>query len=429
VPSPAADARADAHQPTAPAGAAATASAGAAATAPAPGDVRSKRRRLRRLAILTAILMVLPVPWRHHLGDDPVAMAWQLDGNLMVAGETLDPAGRWSWLTVGRPPLVAELLYDLVTTGSTLSEDLTDVPISYQPGLVEPTAAAVALRAAGHELHIGLRVEVATPIADGLPEQAVVVAVDDVALTNRAAWDTVRATSTGPISFELDDGQRIVHDGPALPYEIVRVLDVPPEGLSAMLFGWLPDVRPVRWARGLALGPSHGLMVALVTYADATGGELGAALHVAGTGGLRGDGTVVPIGGLAAKAKAAKRAGADVLLYPAPQARELVGFDAGDMRLIPVATFTDAVEALEHAFELRPGLPPERGDEQPREAPADDASADVTQSDDPTADTDPTVPDRTAPTDPSEIADVEAADPPAGAAADRTGVVSGVDGS
>jgi hypothetical protein len=132
---------------------------------------------------------------------------------------------------------------------------------------------------------------------------------------------------------------------------------------------------------------------------------------------------------IAAKAKAAKRAGADVLLYPAPQARELVGFDAGDMRLIPVATFTDAVEALEHAFELRPGLPFERGDEQPREAPVDDASADVTQSDDPTADTDPTAPDRTAPTDPSAVADVEAADPPAGEAADRPGVVSGVDGS
>jgi hypothetical protein len=50
----------------------------------------------------------------------------------------------------------------------------------------------------------------------------------------------------------------------------VRVPDEPPDGLSAMLFGWLPDVRPVRWARGLALGPSHGLMPAR-DAADSTG--------------------------------------------------------------------------------------------------------------------------------------------------------------
>ncbi len=87
-------------------------------------------------------------------------------------------------------------------------------------------------------------------------------------------------------------------------------------------------------------------MVALVSYVNETGDDLARGRSIAGTGAITSDGTVRPIGGLRPKATAAKRVGADVLLFPAVQVAELADFDAGTMRLIPVNTLREAVAAL-----------------------------------------------------------------------------------
>jgi Lon-like protease len=61
---------------------------------------------------------------------------------------------------------------------------------------------------------------------------------------------------------------------------------------------------------------------------------------------MRYDGSVGSIGGLRSKATAARGIGADVMLFPAQQASDLDGFDPGDMRLIPVMSLDDAIDAL-----------------------------------------------------------------------------------
>jgi PDZ domain-containing protein len=77
-----------------------------------------------------------------------------------------------------------------------------------------------------------------------------------------------------------------------------------------------------------------------------TPGDLTAGRTIAGTGTLGPDGEVGPIGGIADKVVAAERVGATVFLVPAKNMAELDGVDTGDMRLIRVATFDDAVDAL-----------------------------------------------------------------------------------
>jgi PDZ domain-containing secreted protein len=61
---------------------------------------------------------------------------------------------------------------------------------------------------------------------------------------------------------------------------------------------------------------------------------------------MRSDGLVGWIGGLAAKAAAARDVGADVLLFPAGQGALLDGFDPGGMRLCPVGSLDGAIDAL-----------------------------------------------------------------------------------
>ena len=93
-------------------------------------------------------------------------------------------------------------------------------------------------------------------------------------------------------------------------------------------------------------GPSAGLMWALGLYDLLTPGDLTRGRTIAGTGAIDLEGNIGAIGGIVDKVVAAQDAGADILLVPRDNLGELRDVDTGDLRLIPVATFDDAVEAL-----------------------------------------------------------------------------------
>jgi len=104
---------------------------------------------------------------------------------------------------------------------------------------------------------------------------------------------------------------------------------------------------PIVIASGNVGGPSAGLMFSLGLYDLLTPGDLTSGRTIAGTGTIAADGTVGPIGGIIDKVVAAQRVGASVFLVPKQNMAELQGVDTGDMRLIPVGTFDDAVSALQ----------------------------------------------------------------------------------
>jgi len=93
-------------------------------------------------------------------------------------------------------------------------------------------------------------------------------------------------------------------------------------------------------------GPSAGLMWALGLYDLLTPGDLTGGRTIAGTGEINVDGAVGPIGGIEDKIVAAERAGAEVFLVPAENMAELKGVDTGDMKLVSVSTFQEALDAL-----------------------------------------------------------------------------------
>ena len=93
-------------------------------------------------------------------------------------------------------------------------------------------------------------------------------------------------------------------------------------------------------------GPSAGLMWAIGLYDLLTPGDLTDGRTIAGTGAIDLDGNVGPIGGIRDKVIAAREADADILLVPRANVKELRDVDLGDLRMIPVATFDDAIEAL-----------------------------------------------------------------------------------
>jgi hypothetical protein len=312
-----------------------------------PHRHRQRRRRSVTVGLVIAlVVLLLPIPWLQVADPDPPGMAWRLDGRLVVNGEVMAPAGRWSWLTVGRPPYLAEVAVDRLVRGGSHTSDMRGAPAANRPVFNEPTAAAVGLVHAGADLRFGLLVEAVGATAEGYPERAVLTHLAGYALTDRAAWEAALARlDGGRVTFTTEDGGVFTTPGPRLPYRYLHVSDVA-DDTEAAIAGQLSRVAPVAWFRNLALGRSHGMMVALVTYAGTTGEDLAQGRHIAGTGGVIATGTVTRIGGLRAKAGAARDRGADLLLYPASQQADLDGFEPRGMRLVPVETLADAIDAL-----------------------------------------------------------------------------------
>jgi Lon-like protease len=92
-------------------------------------------------------------------------------------------------------------------------------------------------------------------------------------------------------------------------------------------------------------GPSAGLAFAL-DIVEELRGNVDRGLKVAATGEIELDGRVAPIGGVKQKVIGARRSGADVFLVPAGDNAAEARRHAGDLRVIPVETFRQALHAL-----------------------------------------------------------------------------------
>lgn len=103
-------------------------------------------------------------------------------------------------------------------------------------------------------------------------------------------------------------------------------------------------------------GPSAGLILALAVYDTLTPGEMTGGISVSGTGTIDESGTVGPIGGLELKLWGASRAGTDLFLLPIGNCEDLPARIPSGMAVAPVATLSEAIEAIETA--AAGGTPP-----------------------------------------------------------------------
>ena len=296
-------------------------------------------------AVAMAFVALCPVPWMKAQLDHPPGTAWQLDGQLVIDGDTVDVPGDWYWLTAGRPPLVAEAVRSWLLGGDEPANLLTGRRSS-RPTYVEPAAAVVGLQRAGWDISSHVVVEVSEPTVANVPGRALLAAINGSTLTDRVSWNAAIRALGPENTLTTAAGETIEFAGNAFPFARIDITEQPTRDLDVTLGGRFARTPPVRWFRNLSVGSSDGLMIAIVSYVHASGHDLAAARTIAGTGGIRGDGTVGTIGQLRSKAEAARDAGADVLLFPASQAADLDGFDPGSMRLIPVATLDEAIAAL-----------------------------------------------------------------------------------
>ena len=92
-------------------------------------------------------------------------------------------------------------------------------------------------------------------------------------------------------------------------------------------------------------GPSAGLPFAL-EIARQLGRDVTGGCRIAATGALALDGTVIPIGGIKQKTIGARRADVDYFLVPEGENAEDAGENAGDLEILPVESFQQALRLL-----------------------------------------------------------------------------------
>jgi PDZ domain-containing protein len=103
--------------------------------------------------------------------------------------------------------------------------------------------------------------------------------------------------------------------------------------------------RSVRINLGNVGGPSAGLAFAL-DLLEELGRDVDNGYRVAATGELTLDGSVHPVGGLKQKTIGARRADVDVFLVPAGENATEARRHAGDLRIVPVRSFQQALREL-----------------------------------------------------------------------------------
>jgi Lon-like protease len=216
----------------------------------------------------------------------------------------------------------------------------------------EEIAAAVALRELGYDVK-----------AD--PEGALVsgVAPDAPATGKIAPTDVIVAVDGKPVRTpedlreliaEREPGESVrlrVRRGEETREENVKTIESAEEegrpivGISVEQFARIDLPVDVDIDLGGVGGPSAGLAFAL-NIVEEVRGDVARGRRVAATGEIALDGSVLPVGGVKQKVIGARRTGADVFLVPAGENAETARRHAGDLRVVPVESFEQALRAL-----------------------------------------------------------------------------------
>lgn len=211
----------------------------------------------------------------------------------------------------------------------------------------QDVAKAVALREMGMEVRPAVQVALVDP--DGpakgkLLERDVFQEVDGAPVTStEQIQEAVQAHDDGSmVEFRLLRGtkERTIR---VKPEQVDG--DPPRVGITLGLGYEFPFQITIRVDPSVG-GPSAGLMFSLAIYDTLTPGSLTGGATIAGTGELRGDGSVGPIGGIQQKIAGAEEAGADLFFVPPDNCADVKGLDP-DLRLVKAETMHDARLALD----------------------------------------------------------------------------------
>jgi PDZ domain-containing protein len=248
-----------------------------------------------------------------------------------------------AWFSTAEAVVPRELIYP---------DDITGDEVRERQARLFSTSESDAIGAALNFLEIPTTTEVViTAVFDDAPAGKSLEPRDQVMSINGVTVgqpsDVVDAVQGQPIgttfTFEVERGGEIL-DVDVTSAENPDQAGTPYVGAMVGIY-FTPDF-DIDFTLQDVGGPSAGLMFATgiidkLTPEDLTGGG-----YVAGTGTIKPDGTVGPIGGIRQKLAGARDAGAELFIMPERHCAEAAGHIPDGLTVVPVATLTDTVEGI-----------------------------------------------------------------------------------
>lgn len=336
-------------------------------TAAAPERPSGRGRLLRTGALLASLALVVsaallvPMP----LVEAAPGGVTEIPSLIEVEAPTTEVNGQVGLLTVRvDQPSMAETVRAWLDDDRTLRPRHEVVPpvLDHRSYLILQqgefrrafrVAAAVGLRAAGHEVGIDTAPQVAGVLPGGPAEGRLrpgdvilrfegqpVASTDELqALAQHAsvgdelALDVRRDGTTVEVTVTAARVPGLGHPGMGVTLQTLE------EDIALPVDVELVDQRDIG-------GPSAGLMMALTVYDLVAEEDLIAGRRVVGTGTVDGNGTVGRIGSIREKTLTAVTADADIMLVPAEQAAPARAVARGRVEVVGVASVDDALAAL-----------------------------------------------------------------------------------
>jgi len=234
-------------------------------------------------------------------------------------------------------------------------QDLRDMAQSQE------VAAAVALRRAGYKVPTrltGVLIEAVAqdvPAARVLREGDLIISVDGRSVLRATELRTLLAKRRPGAVVSL--GIRRGGSSQVVAVRTVPASNAPTRAVLGIIVSQGATVKlpvDVKIDAGDVGGPSAGLAFALEVL-EQLGRDVDHGLKVAATGTIDLDGSVGPIGGVKQKTYGARQADVDVMLVPAGENAATARRYAGGLRIIPVETFQQALQALATFARTRSG--------------------------------------------------------------------------
>ncbi|MGL6279865.1 MAG: PDZ domain-containing protein [Gaiella sp.] len=216
----------------------------------------------------------------------------------------------------------------------------------------ERVASAVAMQEAGLDVVATPRGVIVAAVAPDVPAaktleegDVIVAAAGRPVKTPAALRDAMGGVEPGEtVALRAERSGKVLD----LDVQTVPSPEDPRRSLIGIEIGQEADIRlpvDVSIDLGEVGGPSAGLPFALEVLQE-LGEDVDRGYRVAATGEIELDGTVGPVGGLKQKTLGVKAADADVFLVPAGENAAVARRYAGELRVIPVDSFQQALSAL-----------------------------------------------------------------------------------
>jgi PDZ domain-containing protein len=318
---------------------------------------------LMAIGVLVLVLWPVKVPY-FALSPGPVEEVSDLVNIDEV--ETHAPTGELFLLTVG---LREVNLFEYVEAHFDETVDLIEREVIRPEGVTQEqvtrtnlqlmdesidTAIFVALARAGYEVgFLGDGVEVLDTV-EGSPGEGALVIGDVVYRVDGVEVSTAEEAAALIRSYQIGDTITLsgVRDGSDFDADITLVAHPDLEG--APMVGVLFDTVNLQIDLPIGVrvdsrnigGPSAGMMYALTVLDLLTEDDLTRGHRIAGTGTIRFDETIGPVGGVRQKVYAARAVDAEYVLVPVDNYEDAITAAGDSIEVVPVETLQDALDFL-----------------------------------------------------------------------------------